>query len=88
MPNIKSAMKRMKTSEKSRLKNRGFRSRAATARLKFEAAIEAGDKEEAMRRFSAYASALDKSTKSGAIKKNTASRGKSRAAKRLAAIAG
>ena len=83
MPNIKSAEKRVRQSEKSRAKNRAVKSKINTAR---KPVIEGKlDKEAMAKAVSAYASTLDKAVKQGVIKKNTANRRKSRAAKRLAA---
>lgn len=83
MPNIKSAEKRVRQSEKSRAKNRAVKSKINTARKPI---IEGKlDKEAMAKAVSEYASTLDKAVKQGVIKKNTANRRKSRAAKRLAA---
>jgi len=79
MPNIKSAKKRMRTSERRHDANRAARSRVLTARRRLEKAAMAGDEtasEEALR---TYASAVDKAAKRGAIAKNNASRRKARA---------
>lgn len=85
MPNIKSAEKRVRQSEKNRARNRAAKSRIATARRPI---IEgAADKETMKKAVSTYASTLDKAVKQGIIKKNTADRRKSRAAKRLAKMA-
>lgn len=85
MPNIKSAIKRVKQSEKNRAKNRTVKSKINTAR---RPVIEgAGDKEQMKKAVAEYASTLDKAVKQGVIKKNTANRRKSRAAKRLAKMA-
>ncbi|MBP5545015.1 MAG: 30S ribosomal protein S20 [Kiritimatiellae bacterium] len=84
MPNIKSAEKRVRQSEKSREKNRSVKSKINTARRPI---IEGSLDKEAMKKaVSDYASTLDKAVKQGVIKKNTADRRKSRAAKRLAAM--
>lgn len=85
MPNIKSAEKRVRQSTKNRERNRAAKSRIATAR---RPVIEGtADKETMKKAVSAYASTLDKAVKQGIIKKNTADRRKSRAAKRLAKLA-
>ena len=85
MPNIKSAEKRVRQSEKNRIRNRAAKSRIATARRPI---IEGtADKVTMKKAVSAYASTLDKAVKQGIIKKNTADRRKSRAAKRLAKMA-
>ena len=83
MPNIKSAEKRVRQSAKNREKNRAVKSKINTARRPVLAGTL--DKEAMKKAVSAYASTLDKAVKQGVIKKNTANRRKSRAAKRLAA---
>ena len=84
MPNIKSAEKRVRTAAKSRAKNRAVMSKINTARrpvIEGKPADAAG----AAKMLATYASTLDKAVKQGVIKRNTADRRKSRAAKRLAA---
>lgn len=80
MANIKSAVKRAKQSEASRVRNRAYKSRVLTARKKVLEAITAGNKDEAQKQYSDYTSILDKASKKGVIPKNTASRKKSRVA--------
>ena len=87
MANIKSAVKRAKQSEASRLRNRSVKSSVLTARKKVIAAIGAGNKEEAQKSYSAYTSTLDKAAKKGVIAKNNASRKKSRVASSIAKMA-
>ena len=84
MPNIKSAEKRVRTAAKSRAKTRAGMSKTTTAR---RPVIEAtpSDAAAAAKMLATYASTLDKAVKQGVIKRNTADRRKSRAAKRLAA---
>lgn len=86
MPITKSAKKRMKTSETQRVANKSIRSRIATARRKLHDAIAAGDNTQADQKFRSYCSIMDKAAKKDVIKANTASRKKSRAAKKLAAM--
>lgn len=83
MPNIKSAEKRVRTAAKSRAKNRAVMSKINTARKP----IIEGKPEDSAKALAEYASTLDKAVKQGVIKRNTADRRKSRAAKRLAAAA-
>ena len=87
MPNIKSAKKRMITSEKSRQSNIATKSRVSTERGKLLQAIEAGDKTESNKLFRVYCSVLDKAVKKGVIKANAADRRKSRIARKITAIA-
>jgi len=86
MPNIKSAAKRVRTSAKSRLRNRAGKSDVSAVRRKLLEVIEAGNKEAAAKLYSAYSSELDKAAKKGIIKANNASRKKSRLAIRLAKL--
>ncbi|MFN2350713.1 MAG: 30S ribosomal protein S20 [Kiritimatiellia bacterium] len=86
MPNIKSAMKRMRTSEKARVRNRSVKTRITSARRDVMEAFVATDKEKAVGNFRACCSVLDKAAKQGVVKKNTAIRRKRRAAAKLAAL--
>ena len=54
-----------------------------TAVKKFEASVEAGNKEEATANFTAAVKKIDQACSKGVIKKNTASRKKSNLAKKL-----
>ena len=86
MPQIKSAMKRVKTSAAAEQRNKVLKSRMRTAKNKFYNAIEDKNKEVALDAFNKYCSTLDKAAKKKLIKKNNVNRRKSRASKRLAAI--
>lgn len=79
MPNIKSAKKRMRSSEKQRTGNLEVKSKVRTARRKMREAVAAGDAETANAAVRSYSSTLDKAVKRGVIKKNTAIRRKKRA---------
>jgi small subunit ribosomal protein S20 len=83
MPNIKSAKKRMRTSEKRHEGNRAAKSRLVTEKRKFYDAILAGDAAVTKVCFNAYCSVLDKAVKRGALKANAADRRKSRANLRM-----
>ena len=87
MPNIKSAAKRAAQSQEQRLRNRATRSVIASERRTFFEAVEAKDKDKAMKEFKAFCALLDKSSKRGIIKKNNADRRKARAAHQLAKLA-
>jgi len=87
MANIKSAIKRAKQAEANRTRNRACKSSLLTARKKVIDAITSGNKEEALKSFSAYTSSLDKAAKKGIIKKNNASRKKSRVAVSISKMA-
>ena len=82
LPNIKSAIKRVKVNEKKNLRNRMIRSAMKTNVKKYETAVAAGSADAAL--LSATASAIDKAAAKGVISKNAANRKKSRMAKRLA----
>ena len=84
MANSKSAIKRLRSSERRRLRNRVYRGRARTAVKKARALIDGGNPEEALQAVRAAASALDTAAAKGIIHKNNAARRKSRIAKRLA----
>lgn len=79
MPNIKSAIKRAKTSEKSRQRNMKTKSEVRTLRKGLLAAVEEPAAPKSQEAYSAFCSALDKGVKHGIIPKNTAIRKKSRA---------
>jgi ribosomal protein S20 len=85
MPNIKSAIKREKTSEKSRQANASNKSRLNTARRAFLAAASEGDEASRLEAFKKFSSAIDKAAKVGVISKNAVARRKSRAFAKVAA---
>lgn len=87
MPNIKSAAKRMRTSEAARVANHAVKREITSSRRKLFEAIEQGDREAGEKAFRAYASVVDKAAKKGVLKKNAASRRKSQAARRMTALA-
>lgn len=83
MPIIKSAIKRVKTTEKANAKNSSQLSKMRTAVKKFEKAKTAGaDNVEQL--FNEAVSAIDKAQSKDLIKANKAARDKSRMAARLA----
>ena len=86
MPNIKSAVKRVKVIEKKTLRNNMIKSAYKTAVKKFESAINAGNIEEATKLFSEATKKIDQACTKGVIVKNTAARKKSNMAKKLNAI--
>lgn len=81
MPNIKSAIKRVKTNDKRRAQNIAFKSALRTAIKKVETAVVAGDAENANAAFAEATKKIDKAATKGLIHKNAASRQKSRLAK-------
>ncbi len=86
MPNIKSAIKRVKVSQKKNLVNRINKTRLKTALRKFNQAVSA-DSAAAAKLLPVTSSAIDKAATKGVIHKNAANRRKSRAAKRLNKLA-
>jgi len=75
MPHHKSCKKRLITSEKSRIKNKGMMSRISTATKKV---VSAKTKEEAAGALSVAFSAIDKALKKKIIHKNKAANRKSK----------
>ena len=83
MPQIKSAIKRVKTSEKSHLRNISYKSKIKSSIKKFDLALSEKNKEEIGKYFKDAVSILDKSVNKGILPKNTASRQKSNLTKKL-----
>lgn len=83
MPNIKSAIKRVKTNDKRRAANAQKKSAMRTAVKNFEAFVEKKDVAAAAEAFKLASKKLDKAAGKGLIHKNAASRQKSRLAKKL-----
>ena len=86
MANIKSQIKRIKTNEKARLRNKSVKSALKTAVRKFREAAEAGDKEVAVAAGRDAARKLDKAASKGVIHKNQAANRKSAIAKKSASL--
>jgi len=80
--NIKSQMKRIKTNEKARLRNKAVKSSLKTAIRKFREAAEAGDKEKAVALAQDASRKLDKAVSKGVIHSNQAANKKSALARR------
>ncbi|MBD2863873.1 MULTISPECIES: 30S ribosomal protein S20 [Paenibacillus] len=86
MPNIKSAIKRVKTNDKRRLQNASQRSALRTAVKTFETATASKNVESAKDALITASKKLDKAVSKGLIHKNAAARKKSRLAKQLNAL--
>jgi small subunit ribosomal protein S20 len=86
MPNIKSAIKRVKVSEKRRLRNASQKSNLRSAVKSFETAAASSNVETATAALVTASQKLDKAATKGLIHKNAAARKKSRLAKRLNAL--
>ncbi|HEX5532647.1 MAG TPA: 30S ribosomal protein S20 [Actinomycetales bacterium] len=83
MANIKSQIKRNKTNEKARLRNKAVKSELKTLVRSFREAAAAGDKEQATSALRAASRRLDKAVSKGTIHKNQAANRKSALAKVL-----
>ncbi|PMC75421.1 MULTISPECIES: 30S ribosomal protein S20 [unclassified Brachybacterium] len=86
MANIKSQIKRNKTNEKARLRNRAVKSELKTYVRKVRTAVTAGDAEAAGEAFKAASRKLDKAVSKGVIHKNQAANRKSGLAKLVAKV--
>ena len=82
MANIKSQIKRVKTNEKRRQRNKSVKSAVRTAVRRFREAVEAGDVEQTTVLHRAASKALDKAASKGVIHKNQAANRKSAMAKK------
>jgi len=78
LANKQSAIKRIRSSERKRLRNQVHRGKARTAVKKARNLIEEGRLEEAREAVQVASSALDKAAQKGVIHKNNAARRKSR----------
>ncbi|HHY72949.1 MAG TPA: 30S ribosomal protein S20 [Bacillus bacterium] len=83
MPNIKSAIKRVKVNESRRAGNISVKSDMRTAVKKVEALVVNNDVESAKSALITAAQKLDKAVGKGLVHKNTAARQKSRLAKKV-----
>ncbi|MFV2143323.1 MULTISPECIES: 30S ribosomal protein S20 [Isoptericola] len=81
MANIKSQIKRNKTNEKARLRNKTVKSELKTHIRKVRAAVAAGDKEAASAALQTATRKLDKAVSKGVIHSNQAANRKSAIAK-------
>ncbi|MNC06387.1 30S ribosomal protein S20 [compost metagenome] len=86
MPNIKSAIKRVKTTEKRRALNISQKSALRTAVKAADVALEGTEVQTAQAAFLAASKKLDKAVSKGLVHKNAAARKKSRLAKKLNAL--
>lgn len=86
MPNIKSAVKRVKTNEKRRALNASQKSALRTVVKAADVAVIGAEVETAQAAFQAATKKLDKAVSKGLVHKNAAARKKSRLAKKLNAL--
>ena len=86
MANIKSQIKRIKTNEKARQRNKSVKSSVKTAIRKFREAAEAGEKDQAVELGRDASKKLDKAASKGVIHRNQAANRKSAIAKKTASL--
>ena len=86
MANIKSQIKRIKTNEAARLRNKSVKSSLKTAIRSFRTAAEAGDKDKAAVALLHASRQLDKAVSKGVIHGNQAANKKSAMAQRANAL--
>jgi small subunit ribosomal protein S20 len=87
MANTRSAKKRIRQSEKRRLRNRAVRTRVRTETKKVLRAVAAGDRETAAQAYVQAQSVIDRAVKRGVLHWRTAARRKSRLARRVNQLA-
>ncbi|MCB5178176.1 30S ribosomal protein S20 [Streptomyces antimicrobicus] len=88
MANIKSQIKRNKTNEKARLRNKSVKSELKTYIRKATESIAAGDAEKATAAVRLASKKLDKAVSKGVIHKNAAANKKSALATKVATLQG
>ncbi|MEW2395967.1 30S ribosomal protein S20 [Streptomyces sp. NPDC046862] len=88
MANIKSQIKRIKTNEKARQRNKAVKSSLKTAIRKTREAAATGDVEKATVALREASRSLDKAVSKGVIHKNQAANKKSALASQVAALKG
>ncbi|MGH3827425.1 MAG: 30S ribosomal protein S20 [Pseudonocardiaceae bacterium] len=82
MANIKSQLKRIRTNEKARLRNKSIKSSLKTAIRRFREAAADGEKDRALGELQAASRALDKAVSKGVVHRNQAANRKSAMAQR------
>ncbi len=86
MANIKSQIKRIRTNEQARLRNKAVKSSLKTAIRRFRTAAAGGDREAALTELRTASRALDKAVSKGVIHANQAANKKSAMAKQAAGL--
>jgi small subunit ribosomal protein S20 len=84
--NIKSQLKRIKTNEKARLRNKAVKSSLKTSIRRFRSAADAGDNAAAVEALQVASRELDKAASKGVIHANQAANKKSAMARRAASL--
>ena len=79
MANIASQEKRIRRAERERVENRQYTSSVKTHFRRLQAAVEAGNADEADATMRELSSRIDRAVRSGAMHRNTGARKKSRA---------
>lgn len=85
MANIKSAMKRVKITEKQTLRNRMATSEMKTTIRRFDEALKSGDAAASEKAYVTAVSTVDHAAANGMLHKNAANRKKAQLAKKRAA---
>lgn len=88
MANIKSAIKRIRVSQRKRTRNKPIRSTVKTYVTKAEKSISQGQVEESSQTVGTAISVLDKAASKGVLHRNNAARRKSRLMKKYNALGG
>ena len=86
MANIKSQLKRIKTNEKARLRNKSVKSSLKTAVRRFREAADSGDRDQTLAALQHASRQLDKAASKGVIHANQAANKKSAMAQRANAL--
>jgi small subunit ribosomal protein S20 len=84
--NIKSQIKRIRTNEKARLRNKAVKSELKTYTRRVREAVAAGDKDTAVNALQLASKKLDKAVSKGVIHANQAANRKSALAKSVGAL--
>jgi len=86
LANHKSALKRIRSSERKRLRNRNVRSSTRTMIKRARTTLQEGDPDAAREAIREAIRTLDKAVSKGVVHRNNAARRKSRLMKQLAAL--
>ena len=87
MPNIKSAIKRVKTAERNRDRNRGWRTAIRSVRTEVTTTATGKNKEDSKTALNNAYKVIDMAVSKGVLHKNAAARRKSSLAKAVNAVA-
>ena len=83
VPNIKSAIKRVKVSERNRVRNKSWRSAVRTVRSQVIDLVKIADQEKAAEALKNAYQVIDKAVSKGILHRNSAARKKSRLAEQV-----